>query len=62
MEMSSPAILTLSGSGRRRAPWQVSHGAADWYLESSSRIQALSVWSMRRLRLPITPSNGFFTS
>jgi hypothetical protein len=29
MEMSSPAILTLSGSGRRRAPWQVSHGAAD---------------------------------
>jgi hypothetical protein len=26
MEMSSPAILTLSGSGRRRAPWQVSQG------------------------------------
>jgi hypothetical protein len=37
-------------------------GAADWYLASSSRIQALSVWSMRRLRLPITPSNGFLTS
>jgi hypothetical protein len=29
-EMSSPAILTLSGSGLRRAPWQVSHGRLDW--------------------------------
>ena len=29
-EMSSPAILTLSGSGRRRAPPQVSHGCDDW--------------------------------
>ena len=56
--MSSPAILTASASGLRRAPWQVSHGARLWYLLSSSRIQALSVWSMRRLRLPITPSNG----
>ena len=30
--------------------------------DSSSRIHALSVWSMRRLRLPMTPSNGFLTS
>ena len=60
--MSSPAILTASASGLRRAPWQVSHGCADWYLTSSSRIQALSVWSRRRLRLPITPSNGLLTS
>ena len=28
-DMSSPAIFTASGSGRRRAPWQVSQGAAD---------------------------------
>ena len=62
MLMSSPAILTASGSGRRRAPPQVSQGAEDWYLASSSRIQALSVWSIRRLRLPITPSNGLRTS
>ena len=37
-------------------------GRDDWYLPSSSRIHALSVWSRRRLRLPITPSNGFLTS
>jgi hypothetical protein len=43
IEMSSPAILTLSASGLRRAPWQVSHGCAVWYLDSSSRIHALSV-------------------
>jgi hypothetical protein len=27
----------------RRAPWQVSQGCAVWYLDSSSRIHALSV-------------------
>ena len=36
--------------------------AADWYLLSSSRIHALSVCSIRRCRLPITPSNALFTS
>src|SRR3954469_16646587 len=67
----SPAILTASGSGRiwgagpalhGRAPWQVSQEAELWYLASSSRIQADSVWSIRRFKLPITPSNGFLTS
>ena len=60
--MSRCAIFTAKASGLRRAPWQVSHGRLDWYLPSSSFIHALSVWSIRRLRLPITPSNGFLTS
>ena len=52
--MSSPAILTASGSGRRRAPPQVSHGWRGLVVaDSSSRIQALSVDSMRRSRLPM---------
>ncbi|MCY1175682.1 hypothetical protein D9M73_159300 [compost metagenome] len=62
LEMSRIPILTASASGFNRAPPHTSHAAELWYLASSSRIHALSVLSIRRLRLPITPSNGFFTS
>jgi len=53
------AILTASRSGRRRAPRGNFAGGGALILLSSSRIQVDSVWSMRRLRLPMTPSNGF---
>jgi len=56
-----PHDLTLSASGLSRLPSQVSQGCAVWNRDSSSRIQVLSVCSIRRLRLPITPSNGLLT-
>ena len=57
-EMLSRSILTASASGFSRSPRQVSHGLADWYFDSSSRTQALSVSRQRRYMFGMTPSNG----
>ena len=63
MEMSSPAILTAERLGLEAGA--VAHLARLRATGSGLAPRAstrISVWSMRRLRLPMTPSNGFLTS
>ena len=41
-EMSSPAILTASASGLRRAPWQTSHGCGGLVIATAPRASTRS--------------------